>query len=361
MAESGHVIRAMDQITPEWLTGVLRRAGVLAAGQVTSVIIESSERILSTGTRIRIAFSEDATGLLPTKLFLKTVKTDQDEDFFGPSEVNYYLRDYKGVTCAPIPRCYDAVFSEEQRCYHLLLDDLADTHIEARHKPRTLEYGLALAEALACLHAAWWGGKRLTKIDEHLPTARQIEWFVEVARPGAGHILDAFDHELKAHWPAAVEEILQRHPLTMVARTNEPNGFTLIHGDPNWNNILVPHDADRPLYIIDRQPFNWSLTVWLGVYDLVYALVLDWSIDERRRFEMPILRHYHDRLMALGVRDYSWEQLLLDYCLSVPICVYVAIEWCRGGINEQWVHVWLPMLQQALTACDDLNCRELWM
>lgn len=149
-------------------------------------------------------------------------------------------------------------------------------------------------------------------------------------------------------------------PSMMIARTNDPNGFTLIHGDPNWNNILVPHNADRPLYIIDRQPFDWSLTVWLGVYDLAYALVLDWDIDERRRFEIPILRHYHDRLTALGVYDYSWEQLLLDYRLSVPICVYVAIEWCRGGVNEPWVHIWLPMLQQAMTACDDLNCRELW-
>ncbi|HRN67443.1 MAG TPA: phosphotransferase [Promineifilum sp.] len=360
MAEPKQVIQSIDQVTPEWLTYVLTRSGALTGGRVAAIAIESGERILSTSTRLRIAYSEGATGALPPKLFLKTVNVDQDEDFFGASEVNYYLRDYKGVACAPIPRCYDAVFSEEQRCYHLLLDDLADTHIEAKHKPRTLEYGLALAEGLACLHAAWWGGDRLADVGEQIPVARQIDRFVEIAQPGAGHIIGAYSRELKAYWPAAVEEILQRHPSVMIARTNDSNGFTLIHGDPNWNNILVPHNADRPLYIIDRQPFDWSLTVWLGVYDLAYALVLDWDIDERRRFEMPILRHYHDRLMTHGVRDYTWEQLLLDYRLSVPICVYVAIEWCRGGVNEPWVHIWLPMLQQAMTACDDLNCRELW-
>lgn len=357
---SKQVIVSIDQVTPEWLTGVLMRSGALSRGRVVSFEVATNERILSTSTYLRIAYSSDATGAMPSHLFLKTVNADQDEDFFGASEVNYYMRDYKGVACAPIPRCYDAVFSEEHRRYHLLLDDLAETHIEAKHKPRTLQYGLALAEGLACLHAAWWGGDRLTEIDERLPTAQQIERFVEVAQPGAGHILGAFAHELKAHWPATVKDLLQRHPSAMIARTGEPNGFTLIHGDPNWNNILVPRDGDRPLYIIDRQPFDWSLTVWLGAYDPAYALVLDWDIDERRRFEMPILRHYHDQLIAHGVRDYTWEQLLRDYRLSVPICVYVAIEWCRGGVNEPWVHVWLPMLQQALTACDDLNCRELW-
>lgn len=353
------VIQTIDQVTPEWLTGVLERSGALTSGRVTSVSIKSNERILSTSTQLRIAYSIDATGTLPLKLFLKTVNADQDDEFFGESEVNYYMRDYKDVSCAPIPRCYDAVFSERQRRYHLLLDDVADTHIEAKHKPRTLDYGLALAEGLACLHAAWWG-ERLGAIGERIPSAEQITRFIEVARPGAGHITGAYGHELKAHWSAAIEEILERHPPAMVARTSDPNGFALIHGDPNWNNILVPRDENRPLYIIDRQPFDWSLTVWLGAYDLAYALVLDWDIDERRQLEKPILRHYHDQLLALGINGYTWKQLLWDYRLSVPICVYVAIEYCRGGINEQRVHVWLPMLQQALTACDDLGCRELW-
>lgn len=354
------VIQTIDQVTPEWLTTVLSHSGALTSGRVTSIDLESSERILSTSTRLRIAYSEDATGAVPPRLFLKTVNADQDEDFFGASEVNYYRRDYEGLACAPIPRCYDAVFSEERRCYHLLLDDLTESHIEAKYKPRTLAYGLILAEALACLHAHWWGAKRLAESGDVIPTAEQIERFVDVARPGAGHILESFTAELEPHWPAAIHEILEGHPPAMAARTRHGNGFTLIHGDPNWNNILVPRDGERPLYIIDRQPFDWSLTVWLGVYDLAYALVLDWDVDERRQLEKPILRHYHDQLAARGVADYSWAQLMRDYRLCVAMCVYVAIEWCRGGINAPWTHVWLPMLQQALTACDDLDCREIW-
>lgn len=357
---SEHVITSIEQVTPEWLTGALTRSGALLGGRVVSSDAVTNERILSTGIRLRIAYSGDATGTMPPRLFLKTVNADQDDEFFGASEVNYYVRDYKGVACAPIPRCYDAVFSEEQRRYHLLLNDLTETHVEAKHKPRTLPYGLALAEALACLHAHYWGASRIAFAGDRLPDARQIERFVAIARPGADPIIEYFSPELQPHWPALIRETFERHPRAMSARTNEPNGFTLIHGDPNWNNILVPRDADRPLYLIDRQPFDWSLTVWLGVYDLAYALVFDWEIEERRRHEVQLLHHYLEQLTGRGVRGYSWEQLMTDYRLSVAICVFVAVEWCRGGINEQWTHVWLPMLRSALTACDDLNCRDLW-
>lgn len=354
------VIHSREQVTPDWLTGVLARSGALENGRVAAIEVDSRERTLSTSNRLRIDYSIEATGLLPERLFLKTVNADMDEEFFGPSEVNYYVRDYQGLACAPIPHCYDAAFSEGQRRYHLLLDDLSPTHIEAKHKPRTLAYGLALAEGLACLHAHQWGARRIVAAGEVLPTSRQIERFVEVAQPGAGHIIDAFSDELEPHWPAMIRGILAHHPRSMAERARDGAGFTLIHGDPNWNNILVPREGDRPLFLIDRQPFDWSLTVWLGVYDLAYALVLDWDIDERRRFELPLLKYYHSQLIERGIRDYPWESLYDDYRLSVAMCVYVSIEWCRGGINEQWTHVWLPMLQYSLTACDDLRCSELW-
>lgn len=358
MAE--RVITDLEQVTPEWLTGALTRSGALQSGVVTSFNIDSRDRTLSTSAKLRIAYSEGATGEKPTRLFLKTVNADQEDEFFGPSEVDYYVRDYVGVACAPIVRCYDGAFSAEQHCYHLLLDDLSESHVEAKTKTPTLEYGLALIEALACLHAHWWGAERLAASGDRLPGVDQINRFVEIARPGAGYILPEFADQLKPHWPEALTELIERHPRAMIDRTSDDRGFALIHGDVNRTNIIVPRESDRPLFILDRQPFDWSLTVWLGVYDLAYAIVLDWDVKLRRRYEMKLLRRYHEQLISRGVRDYSWERLVNDYRLCVPICAYVAIEWCRGGINHEWTHVWLPKLQRSLTACDDLNSRELW-
>ena len=68
----------------------------------------------------------------------------------------------------------------------------------------------------------------------------------------------------------------------MIECTRDGNGFRLIHGDINPGNLLISHKGFDPIYIIDRQPFDWSLTTWLGVYNLSYFIVHWWDIDTRR-------------------------------------------------------------------------------
>jgi len=310
---------------------------------------------------IRVIYSKDAKGSLPKKLFLKMVETDWgDTESFTDSEVRYYTRDYIDLANAPLLQCYCANYSKKQERYHLLLDDVSDTHIEAAKKVPTLDFGLALAEGLAILHAHWWGSERLAEAGTSMHSADHIRKFVDIAAPGVEHIIEKYSHELQPHWWKKLHEIFVKHPQTLIDRAGDMNGFTIIHGDVGAGNVLVPRQGDRPIYIIDRQPFNWSLTTWLGVYDLSYAIVLDWEVETRRRYEMPILERYLEHLIKNGVQNYTWEQLYKDYRLCAVMGTYIATEYCRGGINEKWVHVWLPMLQRALTACDDLDCYSLW-
>jgi Ecdysteroid kinase-like family len=354
------VITSLNQINVEWLTGVLTRSGAVERGSVESFTVDTQQRELSTNVRLKLQYAKGSSGDLPRYLFLKLVNTDMGDEFFGPSEVNYYVRDYVGVPDVPIPRCYHGAYSAALGRYHILMEDLSETHVEANTRPPTLEHGLALSEGMAATHAYWWGRQRLKEIGEAIPGADAIQRFVNIAEPGARHILASCAEHLKPHWPDAIYKLYEMHPPLMVKRTQNENGFTIIHGDTNLSNILVPIEGDRPLYIIDRQPFDWSLTVWLGVYDLAHTMVLRWDTAIRRRLEMPILKHYHDHLLKHGVRGYSWEQLLADYRLSVPMMVYVATEWCRGRLNMETFSIWMPMLQRSMTAFDDLECGDLW-
>ncbi len=354
------VITSLGQVTPEWLTSVLRHRGALTRGAVTSFEVSAGQGNWSSNVTLVVNYSHDAHGSLPRRLFLKMVNAAPDDESFDESEVNYYTRDYVDVKGPPLLRCYHAVYSADIQRYHILMDDVSETHIRAAEKEPTLDYGLALAEALAILHARWWGAERLVEAGAPIHSANHIRHFVALAEAGVDPMLSRFSSELEPHWPEIIRELYARHPAAMIKRIRDPNGFTLIHGDAGHNNILIPRHDDRPLYLIDRQPFAWSLTTWLGVYDLIYALVLDWPTDRRRQCEIPILAHYHTHLIENGVRDYSWAQLLDDYRLCAPMSVYIATEYCRGGVNERWVHVWLLMLQRALTACDDLACRTLW-
>ncbi len=354
------IITSIEQVTPAWLTLVLTDSGALTHGTVAGFDVDTSRGNWSANARLTVRYSADAQGALPQRLFLKMVNTDLDDEFFGASEVTYYTRDYVGVEDAPLIRCYAGAYSETQRRYYLLLDDVSETHIEAAQKTPTLDYGLALAEGLANLHAHWWGADRLAEADAPLPSAAHIRQFVGIAEPGMRRIVERYSSELKSHWPALMQTLYARHPQAMIERTHNANGFTLIHGDVGQNNILVPRAGDRPIYIIDRQPFDWSLTTWLGVYDLAYAIVLDWDIETRRQLERPVLQRYHAALLQRGIENYAWEQLWDDYRLCVAMGVYIATEYCRGEGGERLIHVWLPMLQRSLTACEDLQCRERW-
>ena len=356
---SDMVITHIDQVTPEWLTFVLARSAALTHGAVAMFDVDKGRGNWSKNAILKLRYVDGSQGTLPPRLFLKMVEVDLRDESFGPSEVTYYTPDYLGLTGAPLVHCYDALYSEEKHCYHVLLDDLSETHVEAAVKTPTLEYGLALAEGLAVMHARWWGATRLSELGATQHSARHIQHFVDIAEPGAGHILKHFSAELKPHWPDTVRALYAKYPKALIKRTQNVNGFTLIHGDVGYNNILVPRDGNQPIYILDRQPFDWSLTIWLGVYDLAYALVLDWEVEARRQLEIAILRHYHENLIKNGVTGYPWERLYDDYRLSVAMGVYIATEYCRGGINQRRIPVWLPMLRRSLTACDDLACMEL--
>lgn len=355
------VVTSPDQVTADWLTHVLTRSGALSTGEVQSYEFVSGQGNWSTSANLHLTYTPDASGECPSNLFLKMVDTDTgDGEYFDDSEVTYYTRDYIDVPRAPLLRCYDAGYSQVLGRYHLLLEDVSETHIEAAERTPTLEYGLSIAEGLAALHARWWGAERLAQAGAAMHSASHIRQFVDIAAPGAAPILDQFSHELKPDWKSTINEIFREHPRAMIRRSGDSNGFTIIHGDAGCGNVLVPRQGDRPIYIIDRQPFNWSLTVWLGVYDLAYAMVLDWDTEFRRRYEVAILMHYHEHLVLNGVKGYTWDQLYEDYRLCVVMGIYIAVEYCRGGVNEPWTHVWLPMLQRTLTAIDDFNCQSTW-
>lgn len=109
------------------------------------------------------------------------------------------------------------------------------------------------------------------------------------------------------------------------------------------------------------QPFDWSLTTWLGVSDLSYMMAHWWESDRRRELELPVLRHYHESLLSRGVSGYGWEALLSDYRLCVVQSIYVATEWCvveEDRAKMKWV--WLPQLRKAMATYFDHCCDRLW-
>ncbi|MCW5852138.1 MAG: phosphotransferase, partial [Anaerolineae bacterium] len=283
------------------------------------------------------------------------------QGFIGQSEVDYYTRDYVGLADAPLVTCYDAQYDPVSGAYHILLDDLSATHQPTWRVPSTLAHGQALARGLARLHAYRWTPEQRAAIGAAIPNAAKLGRYVEVARAGLEPMLDDVAGEVEPRWAAVWRKTFDRHPGLMIQRAQNPVGITVVHGDVNCGNILAPIVGEEPVYIVDRQPFDWSLTVWLGTSDLSYMMVTYWETEARRELEMAVLREYHQELQRRGVRDYSWDELLADYRLCVAQAIYVPTEWCgteQGRREMKWV--WWPELQRTMAAFEDWQCHQLW-
>lgn len=345
------------RIDAAWVQRALARAGVVGPGAVAAIEVATTQASSwSRLTRIRVHYRPGAPGAglqAPAALLLKHCGAGSGE--FGRSEVDYYLRDYLGAADAPLPRCFAAAYAEPPRRYHLLLEDLSASHCTGDDAPRDLALALALADSLAALHAHRWGVQRLQAVGQAVAGATQIDRYLAHIRPGLAPLIAGAGDALPAAWGLRLPGLVDSLADVFKARARDCRGMTLVHGDLNPGNLLVPRRGAGRLLLIDRQPFDWSLTAWLGVSDLAGALVPWWDSALRRQVQGPALARYHAGLLARGVRDYAAEQLQADWHLGVLMCLLVPVEWCVLPTDRERMRwLWTVQLQRALAALDEL-------
>jgi hypothetical protein len=343
------------QFNLEYIIACLNRAGSLESdARLTDYRLERLGADNSTAYRIRLAY-EGAVGGSPEGLFLKLCGGGT----FGRSEVDYYTKDYTGLREVPIPNCYDAYY--EHTSYHLLLEDLTNTHWNNWDIEPTLPYGKAAARALARLHSYCWGADRLRTAGYDVADETQLERYLTHMRTGFEPLFEALRDESGSSRSDVVSDVFERHPDAMARRLLSGGPFALIHGDVNPGNILSRKDGQtKGIYLIDRQPFGWSLQNWVGPSDLSYMMVLWWETGHRRAFELDVLRAYYDSLVEFGVADYTWEMALSDYRLSALQCFYVAASWCTNPEERtkmRWL--WSSQLERACAFYRDWRCHEV--
>ena len=340
-----------DQIDKDWLTAVLKKNGALNASGIRDIYVDYSTSTNSHIARIGIEYDVEPHRDLPQSLILKTVEADNG--FIPRSEVDYYTRDYLGLGDAPIPKCYAAQVNDDGS-YSILMEDLSSTH--EKDTPPSLNYGLAVATALARLHAFGWGEQRIHQLGGRIAGESKLDQYLVHVRRGLDSLLEATSLDISDSWRQTILDIFQYHPRKMLERTQDPIGFTIVHGDVNPGNILYPINEGK-VYFLDRQPFTWSLTTWLGVSDLSYLMVQYWDTRLRRELEMTVLREYHRQLLANGVIGYNWDQLFADYKLCAVQAFYTAAEWCIKAEDREGMRwLWRLELERAMHAFFDLSC-----
>ena len=122
---------------PERLSKTLRQCGALRDGRVREVVVESSRAtLLSRIIRLRLVYEGDARDA-PLSVIFKTGLPERLSDSWtgGRQEVAFYTQVAAVMSKCLVPRCFEAHWDLDTNAWHLLLEDLTDTHVVATTWP----------------------------------------------------------------------------------------------------------------------------------------------------------------------------------------------------------------------------------
>jgi hypothetical protein len=138
--------------TAEHLTEALCRSGALRAGRVSGVTIVSSFPKLRSHTFLLRLDYEGAVGSAPPSLILKMGHLDNAgrPSYANRREIEFYRDVAPHLPERLVPYCFEAVESTSSSRWHLLLEDLTDSHFIATEwpLPPTLEQCESIIQAL---------------------------------------------------------------------------------------------------------------------------------------------------------------------------------------------------------------------
>lgn len=338
------------------LTTALRNAGVLDHGRVRDVAVQSSrDTIVSHIIRLGLSY-DGAADDAPRSLILKIAHRDHARTLWmaGRQEVAFYTEVAPLMPVGLTPRCFEGNWNGETQTWHLLLEDLTDSHgiATAWPLPPTFDQCSSIVRALARAHAAWWDSPLL---GDSVGTWMDVETTSRNVREFAGHYA-RFADQLGDRLPEARRDLYRRlieAAPALTQRYHSRRNVTIAHGDAHVWNFLLPQDPARQdvrLFDFDQ----WRINVGSG--DLAYMMALHWYPDRRRSLERPLLDFYHETLLSHGVAGYDRRALDDDYRRSVL--------WHITKPVWQWVIgippvIWWNNLERIFMAVDDLGCREL--
>lgn len=338
--------------TPVDLSSALREAGTLQTGAI--IRVEITERIQTPISHIwllEVEYAANSAPELPQRLFMKWPIKQSPAPEQGEPELVFYQKLAPALPSPPMVRCLAMAPSTSEEKW-LILEDLRSTHTNPPWPERPDDKAVHDAvTVLAQLHAHWWEAPTLGSTVGTLPTETTLRTMVHGFRDNLPGLLNDLGDDL----PLADRQVLEtvfNSSLRPWLRLVDPRALTVIHGDAHTWNFLFPRSGQGIPFLIDWQ--LWHLDV--GPRDLAFMIALHWDRSARQQLELPLLHHYHQKLIEAGVNNYSFDDLFLDYrrCV-VRNLTFPIILWSRGSPREAWRN----RLDNALAAYRDLDGAEL--
>jgi aminoglycoside/choline kinase family phosphotransferase len=298
-------------LTPDFLTAVLRRSAGLADVRIADV---RATRVgagqMADSFRLDLDHSAAVEGA-PRSVIAKVTSSDATSRQMAVT-MSAYLREVKfyerlaELVGTRVPRCFHADVADDRARFILILEDLGPARsIDQLSNCSADEAALALGQ-LAALHGPAWKHAILGR-EDWLPMDAAAQGLVEAVPHLTGPWLGRFGERIGAADVDVVDQ-LSRSVRNYVSTLGDHR--TLQHGDYRLDNLLFDAQSSTvPLAVVDWQ----SVSTAPGIADVSYFLGTSMTESDRIDNERDLVAEYHRQLLSYGVEHYSYDQCWHEY------------------------------------------------
>ncbi len=309
---------SVGDITPTWLTAVLRNAGALD----DSVSIDSlTPRRIGEGVGImgelhatNLNYSDpSSTG--PASVVVKMPSPFEDNREQGvnlgmyEAEARFY-KELAPRTNVGLPKVYFSEIVAGTADFTIVMEDLGHMEMADQIEGMTPDQAGAAARVMADVHAAWWGNVETPEL-EWVPVSAgpRIEMVAQLVPQMVPVFLERFADRLP-EGGASHAEWFSDNILGAYRTLAAASPTTLIHSDYRVDNVMFGDPSADEVVIIDWQ----GLARGAGMYDIAYLLSGSMTPDARRSCERVVVDDYCDRLAGHGItydKAAAWDDYRL--------------------------------------------------
>lgn len=316
-----------EDVTPDWLTAALRRAGALPEGRVEGFAAKSvGAGMLGDSVRFDLTYDRPVE-VAPASVVGKFPSADPVSKATGGGlglylkEVRFY-QEVADTVAIRTPRPYFAEIDLTTHDFTLLLEDMGPSRGGDQITGCPIADAEVAIDQAAALHGPRWGDPALGQIDWMGGGAdrAQMSAFLAAGFPG---YLAAFRERYEDMLEPEYMAVCARFADLVGAYFNPPPApATVQHLDFRLDNILFEPQGGRwPMVMLDWQ----SVAAGAGVLDVAYFIGAGLTLEDRRRHERALLERWLEGLKAYGVTDYGWDQAWRDYRHHMLQGVFTAI------------------------------------
>jgi hypothetical protein len=353
-----------SELTPGWMTQVLRQAGAIEAGSVAEVCVEpAGQGQVADCFRCRLYFDR-VEPRAPGSVIVKLPARDPTSRESGVAHALYerevrFYQQLAGVVGIITPRCRYAEIDAGSGMFALVLDDLAPAREADQLSGLGPDDASTALGQLAGLHAALWGDPR----DFGLGWLQDLRQRYSASYPQVlPPLFDAFAERYGDQLdPDHLAIITAFRPHIGRFSSEQSGPLTVLHGDYRTDNMLFDAAGGTiPLAVVDWQ----TMVTGHAMADVAFLLGASLDPVDRRLHESALVGDYYQALTArAGNRwstGYSWEHCWKDYrryayqCLAFLVPATMLVEQTARGDE-----MFLTMIRRGCTHITDLESAAL--